>query len=307
MIDKIPYLGEIAAIATAMSWCTCAMLFASAGRKIGSFAVNVLRLVVGILLLSVAHLLLLGTPFPFGAPARVLFYLSLSGFLGLAIGDMFYFKALVVLGPRLGTLVMSLWPGFSAIMAWPILGETMRPVQILGIAVTLGGVTWVVLERRPDQTAKGSHEPAGRIFLGVLLGVCGAMGQALAYILSKKGMGSDYNALSATIIRMLTATVAMWVMAVATRKAVQVVRSAANRRALLQVASGAVFGPFLGVWLSLVALNHTKTGIAATLIALVPIFAIPMVFIVYRKAPSVRAVLGAIVAVAGVAIIFLTK
>jgi len=306
-MDRIPYLGEIAAIATAISWCTCSMLFAAAGLKIGSFAVNILRLVVGILLLSVTHLLLLGTPFPFDAPARAFFFLSLSGFVGLAIGDLFYFRALVVLGPRLGTLVMSMWPIFSTLMAWPMFGETMRPAQILGILVTLGGVAWVVMERRPGGPARESHEPTGRVFLGVVFGVCGAMGQALAYVLSKEGMGGDYNPLSATIIRMLTANVAMWVIVIAARKVVQVAQGASNRRALLQVAVGAVFGPFIGVWLSLVALNHTKTGIASTLIALVPVFIIPAVIIVYRKKPSPRAVLGAIVAVAGVAIIFLTK
>jgi drug/metabolite transporter (DMT)-like permease len=120
-------------------------------------------------------------------------------------------------------------------------------------------------------------------------------------------MGGNYNPLSATIIRMLTANVAMWVIAIATRRILSVARGAANDRALLQTAAGAVFGPFLGVWLSLVALNHTKAGIASTLISLVPVFIIPAVMIVYRKRPSPRAVLGAIVAVAGVAIIFLAK
>jgi drug/metabolite transporter (DMT)-like permease len=303
-MPAIPYLGEIAAIATAMSWCTCSMLFASAGLKIGSLAVNLLRLVVGILLLGATHLVLKGTPFPFDAPGTVFFYLSLSGLVGLALGDICYFKALVLLGPRLGTLVMSMWPVFSTVLAWPILGETMGALQLLGIAVTLGGVAWVVMERQPVKTI---HEPGRAVFLGVLFGVAGAIGQATAYILSKKGLGTGYDALSATMIRMLTATAAMWFAAIVAGRALRVLRSASNRRALLQVASGAVFGPYIGVWLSLVALNYTKTGIASTLISLVPIFVIPAVFIVYRKTPSLRAVLGAVVAVAGVAIIFLTK
>jgi drug/metabolite transporter (DMT)-like permease len=189
------------------------MLFAAAGLKIGSLAVNLLRLVVGVVLLSVTRLLLRGTPFPFDAPGKALFFLSLSGFVGLA----------------------------------------------------------------------------------------------LAYVLSKKGMGDNYDSLSATVIRMYTATLCMWLMAIFAGGAARVVKSMSNCGALAQTASGAVFGPYLGVWMSLFALNHTKTGIAATLMSLVPVFIIPAVMIVYRKMPTLRAVLGAVVAVAGVAILFLTK
>lgn len=280
------------------------MLFAAAGLRIGSLAVNLLRLAVGVVLLSATHLILRGTPFPFDAPGRVLFYLSLSGFIGLALGDLCYFKALVLLGPRLGTLVMSMWPVFSTLLAWPVIGETMMPLQIVGIAVTLGGVGWVVSERQKGQTA---HERRPKLFLGVVVGVGGAVGQALAYVLSKKGMGDNYDSLSATVIRMYTATLCMWLMAIFAGRAARVVKGTSNRTALAQLAIGAVFGPYLGVWMSLFALNHTKTGIAATLMSLVPVFIIPAVMIVYRKMPTPRAVLGAVVAVAGVAIIFLAK
>ena len=68
---------------------------------------------------------------------------------------------------------------------------------------------------------------------------------------------------------------------------------------------GAVFGPFLGVWLSQVAIKYTATGIASTILSTTPIFLIPVAAVVERERTTPRAVIGAVVAVAGVALLFL--
>jgi drug/metabolite transporter (DMT)-like permease len=68
---------------------------------------------------------------------------------------------------------------------------------------------------------------------------------------------------------------------------------------------GAIFGPYLGITFSLIAIMYTKVGIAATLIATVPILMLPLVRIIYKERLSWHAIVGACVAVGGVAILFL--
>lgn len=68
---------------------------------------------------------------------------------------------------------------------------------------------------------------------------------------------------------------------------------------------GAVFGPFVGVALSLYAVQHTHTGIAATLMALVPIFIIVPSAIMFHEKITARQVIGAAISIAGASIFFL--
>jgi drug/metabolite transporter (DMT)-like permease len=68
---------------------------------------------------------------------------------------------------------------------------------------------------------------------------------------------------------------------------------------------GAFFGPFLGVSLSLLAVKYTEAGVAATLMALAPVMIIPVSVLVFREHVAWPAVLGAVVAVAGSALLFL--
>jgi drug/metabolite transporter (DMT)-like permease len=80
----------------------------------------------------------------------------------------------------------------------------------------------------------------------------------------------------------------------------------ATRRAWLPIAGGAFFGPFLGVWLSLVAARLTDVGIAATIMATTPVLVIPILMLTERYRPTVRALVGTAVTVAGVALLFAT-
>jgi drug/metabolite transporter (DMT)-like permease len=70
-------------------------------------------------------------------------------------------------------------------------------------------------------------------------------------------------------------------------------------------AAAAFIGPFLGVTLSMVAVTYTETGIAQTLMSLMPVLIIPLVWIVHKQRTSWRGMLGAVIAVIGVAILFL--
>jgi drug/metabolite transporter (DMT)-like permease len=289
-------VGEIAAVGTAICWAFTGLYFAEAARRIGALRVNLLRLPVALVLLSAA-LLATGTTFA-TLDGRRVGLLAASGIVGLTIGDLALFSALVRIGPRLAALLMALAPVFATLAAALALGEVPGGRALLGMGVTLAGVGWVVLERRDGQAHPFEH--GGAIALGVLAAAC----QGIGLVLAKAGMAGEVPPLAATWLRMSVATAGIWLLAVLTGRTAGLGIVPAARQAALPVLGGAVSGPFIGVWLSLVAARYTDVGIAATLMATTPVLIIPLVMLVEKYRPSLRAVLGAAVAIGGVALLF---
>lgn len=292
--------GEFAALATACCWTVTALAFERAGRRIGSLVVNLLRLLVALGFLTLFGAVVRGAPLPVEAPSRAWLWLSASGLVGFTFGDLCLFRAFVVIGSRLSVLLMSLVPPLSALLGLAFLGEVLTVADWFGMALTVGGVTWVVLERRPD--------PAGRLgrvpWTGVLLGLGGAAGQAVGLVLSKYGMG-DYDAFAATQIRVLAGALGFALVFSVIGWWPRVWAARCDRAALGLVGLGGFFGPFLGVSLSLYAVQHTETGVAATLMGILPVLILPPAIRINRERVSPRAAGGAVLAVAGVAVLLL--
>jgi drug/metabolite transporter (DMT)-like permease len=243
--------------------------------------------------------------------------MALSGVAGLTLGDAAYFYALQTIGPRRGALVLSLHPIFTALLAWPLLGEQLSVLGVSGMVVTLAGVAWVVLERAQEGELRGS------LGLGVLGGVGGAVGQAVGAILAKVGLGFggaswlasaagvdastavQIHPLFGTLMRMAAGFVPLAVFAALRGALPQTLQAARNGKALAATFGGAVFGPFIGVSLSLYALTQVDSYIAATLFATAPVLVIPLVRVVDKERVSLRAILGALLACAGVVMLTL--
>jgi drug/metabolite transporter (DMT)-like permease len=259
-------------------------------------------------LLVCAHVVLLGTLLPLATGGQW-FWMGLSGVVGLGVGDFGLFAAYVTIGPRRSVLLQASAPIFALVGAYFIMGETISEVALLGIAITLLGIIVVILEEEEKFEEKKSAAKPQKA-LGVMFGVISAMGQGFGAALSKKGMYFDVsvamNPVSAALIRMMLAGVFVWICAVFARKLPTLQRAVNDREGMKYTAAGAVVGPFLGMTLSMVALADTQTAIAQTLMSLMPVFIIPVVWIIYRERTSWRGILGALVAVVGVAILFIT-
>jgi drug/metabolite transporter (DMT)-like permease len=290
-------LGELAALGTAVCWAVTALAFESAGRRVGSLPVNLIRLVIGFVLLIPVVGFVRGFPLPLDASPAAWGWLSLSGLIGFAFGDLCLFRAFVLLGSRLSVLVMSLVPPLTAALGLIFLGETLDLRESIGMALTVGGLAWVIIERTPGPLAP--VRPPAR---GLLLALGGALGQAVGLILSKHGMGS-YDAFAANQIRVLAGIVGFAVIFTFTGRWPRVLEALRHREAMRRTWLGGFFGPFLGVSLSLVAVQATRAGVAATIMALTPVIILPASRWIRREHVTLRATLGAIVAVAGVALL----
>ena len=288
--------GELAALGTATCWSFTGLFFAEAARRVGALRVNLLRLPVALVFLS---LMLAVTRVPLATlDGRRVAWLTASGVVGLVIGDLALFEAMRRIGPRLALLVMSLAPIAASVAGLVMLGERPGRLALAGIATTLAGVAWVVGERR-DGEGFGSHETAG-----VACALVGAVCQGLGLVLAKIGMAGQVPALAATWVRMGTATAAIWLLTGLAGRARHVAPVDGFRTAGLPILGGAFFGPFLGVWLSLVAAKLAEVGVAATIMATTPVLVIPLLVVRERYRPTGRTLFGTILAIAGVALLF---
>jgi drug/metabolite transporter (DMT)-like permease len=297
-------IGIVAAFGTAVCWSFTAIFFSYGGRRVGSDVVNRTRLIFAFLFISIAHLLLLGVIFPFGTEPWRWGWLALSSVLGLVLGDAALFFSYVLIGPQLAMLVMAMVPIMSTFFAWIFFGEVINSTEMFGIAVAIGGVAWVVTEKRSD-SAESDAARQRNYRLGLSMAFLGALGQTSNLIFSKFALLDGYSALSATQIRILIGGIVLWGMTALRRNIRPTMVKLRDRRALYAIMGGALVGPFLGIWFSLIAVQNARVGIASTIMALPPVLLIPLTFLFFGDRPTVRGVTGTVIAVIGVTMLFL--
>jgi drug/metabolite transporter (DMT)-like permease len=292
-------IGEISALLTACVWSVSSIMFAGAIRRIGSVQVNVVRLVLAAILLYITMII---AGLPLNLSFKQYLYLSISGFIGLVFGDTFLFKSFHVNGARISMLIMSLAPAISAVLAYVILGELLSVWGIAGIAVTTAGIALVVASNQTSEDVRVKLTRSG-LFYGFL----GALGQGAGLVFARLAfVEGDINGFVATFVRIAASIVILLPLTLATGRIKNPVAAFwKDKRALMLTIGGAIFGPYLGITFSLIAIMYTKVGIAATLIATVPILMLPLVRIIYKEKLTWHAIAGACVAVGGVAILFL--
>ena len=298
--------GEAAALGTALAWSACAQFFAAAGMRVGSVAVNHIRLVFAFVLLPLLHWTVLGTPFP-RLELRDLALLVASGLVGLVLGDAAGFRALVLIGAARTTLVVTLTPAIAALLALSFLGERLRALAVAGMAVTLCGLLVGVVGRWLELRRRGAEGvPTRTLVLGLLCALGGAAGQAAGQVLAKPAL-AHADPLSATLVRVCSAALMLWaftgVATAARRERPRWWEGWKDRKALGLILLGTFTGPTCGVWLSQVATKHAPIGVAATLMALVPLFVLAEDAIILRRRPRPHELLGATIAIAGVVLL----
>lgn len=302
-------LGDLAAFGTALCWTVSALIFERSSRKLGALAVNFYKVFFAFFMLTLFAWAIRGLPFPTDAPASTWLYLSLSGFIGFVIADYFLFNAYIYIGSRVTVIYWALSPLFASVLAFFILGETIAPRKLIGMAAVITGILIVVLTQArsgPDgsKSASPGRQP-GTLLRGHVFALLSSFFQAAGLVVSKLGIG-DYHPVAANQIRILTAIVGFSIQALLLHQIravfVQPLRESKNVRSLF---AGAVFGPFLGVSLSLLALQNTGAGSASTLMALSPVLIIPPSILIFKQKVRPMEIVGSCVAVSGVALFFL--
>jgi drug/metabolite transporter (DMT)-like permease len=309
------YLGEIISLVVALMWTATALFADQASRRIGSMSTNFLRLALSSVLLAGLLWIVIGRPYPAFADGKTWLWMGLSALVGYVFGDFCLFNSYIVIGARFGQLFMTLAPPFAAIAGWAMLGETLSWRSWLAMAVTLTGIAISILSRSRD-----GHKLSLRLPLkGVLLGIGAGLGQGVGLVLSKIGMQHYEAALPArapaafswalpfasTMIRSLVGMIGFFVLMAAFGMLPQLRAAVHNRSGMRYTALTTLFGPFIGVSLSLMAVQYARAGIASTLMALTPVLIILPYAVIYKQKVTPKEILGVIVSMTGVALFFL--
>lgn len=285
---------------TAIFWTVTSLSFEYASNKVGSLPVNIMRLVAGFTFLSIFTLIRRGMLLPTDASVHNWLWLFLSGLIGFTFGDLFLFKSYTIIGSRFSMLIMNLSPPMTALAGFLILGERLSIFHFLGMLLTISGISLAIFSRTAG-SEKLSLKLSSR---GVLYAIGGAAGQALGLVLSKMGM-KDYDPFAATQIRIIAGISGYTILISLLSRWNSVGKALQNRKAVGTTTLGAFFGPFLGVSFSLIAVKFTASGIASTIMALVPVFILVPSFIIYKEKITAREIIGALISVAGVALFFI--
>ena len=303
------YLGELISIGVAFSWTATALLSEFGSKRLGNLTLNVLRMGLALVFSLVLFMIVIGNPLPPGASAEAAGWMLLSGVVGYVIGDFCLFQCYIIIGSRYGQLFMTLAPLAAALMAWITLGQQMTGMSILAMLITLAGIGISVLGR-------GEHHKVGlKLPLnGVLFAIGAAMCQGIGLVLSKIGM-DHYEAtanmpdwlvpFSANFYRCVAGIIGFTLL-LYFRKGLDPLREAMHDKKGLAVATATtVFGPFVGVGFSLMAVQYTAAGIASTLMAMTPIIILLPSYWLFHQKITWRAVAGAVISVVGVSLFFL--
>ena len=302
------YLGELISIGVAFSWTATALLSEFGSKRLGNLTLNVLRMALAIIFATVMFWAVLGTPLPAGITTEACGWMLLSGLVGYVIGDYCLFQCYIIIGSRYGQLFMTLAPLAAALMAWLTLGQEMSGMSILAMLVTLAGISISVL-------GHGEHHKVSlKLPLnGVLFAIAAALCQGIGLVLSKIGMDHyDTTAtpawlipFSANFLRCIAGIVGFGIL-LYLREGLSPLREALHDHKGMAVATATtIFGPFVGVGFSLMAVQYTEAGIASTLMALTPIIIILPSYWLFHQQITWKAVVGAFISVIGVSLFFL--
>lgn len=299
-------IGVLLSLFTAACWAVSPLFWASAGRRIGSFPVVLLRSLVAtvlLLLLLPVYALVTGG-WPAMPSLNQILWLSLSGLIGMAIGDALVYRALVLLGVRRTTQISTFTPVASVLLGWVWLDERLSALTLGGIALVLGGTSYAVLAR---QAASGpSREPGRLSATGLFCAVTGAVCVGIGASTGRQAfLIGELDAVVATVIRVGSAAVLLWLVPLGRKHARRTVGYLRDRFILSRIVPGTLAGPFIGMLCYLVSLKYLEAGLVSTLSSMSPLFVLPLVAVLYRVRIGLDVIVASIVAVGGVALICL--
>ena len=307
------YLGEAISLAVAVSW-TVTALFAEVGSKrLGSLQMNVIRMILSLVMLGATLWWFTGSPYPLYADGKTWLWLSMSGFVGYLLGDYCLFNSYIWIGSRFGQLFMTLAPPTAALFGWFLLGETLAWNALLGMLVTLTGIGISVLNKGESQKLSLKLP-----LKGVLFGIGAGVGQGIGLVLSKVGMNfyegaipvgeelvTDLVPFASTFIRAVTGAIGFLCVMGFQRQFHTLATSVRDRKGMNAALWATITGPFIGVSLSLMAVQYTEAGIASTLMALTPVLIIWPAHLFFGQQVTFKEVIGACISVIGVSLFFI--
>ncbi len=294
-------LAELAALGAATLWAAGGLLSTAPARHLGALAFNRLRMAFVFFMLAAASLYTGGWQ---ALTAEHLWLLTLSGAIGIFLGDTALFASLTRLGPRRSAILFAANAPISALLGYLFLGETLSLQALTGVFLVMSGVVLAIMfgSGRDRNHAWEKVDPS-LLLPGIAFGIVAAASQSVGSIVAKPVLLEGIDAITASTVRVGVAMVLLLAM-MAHRRG-----RAGNNRLNLRVTGMTALSGFInmvvGMTLVVYALRDGEVGIVATLSAMTPVMILPLIWTVTGRAPAAGAWAGAVLSVAGSALIFL--
>ena len=237
----------------------------------------------------------------------------LSGFVAIVIADPALNAGIALIGARRTGLIFSLSAPFAAALGFLVLGEKLGPVQLLGCILIASGIAFAVaFNRKPDRIANGEVGPYSLVHAevrlsaaGVLLVVLAAFGQAIGILSMRPVMQDGSDPFAVMTLRALVAVIVLWAFHLGSPRTWMHAVSVPDRRTLARVSLGRCFiGYVVGMSMLMIALTETNVAVASTLSSMAPVAILPLLWLRTRRRLPWQAWCGALVTVAGTAVLF---
>ncbi len=291
---------DLLALGAAACWACGSLLSVSPARHLGAFAFTRWRmLLVSVMLWLVS----IGTGGWHTISLALWKTMSLSGFIGIFIGDTALFSAMNRLGPRRAGVLFATHAVFSALLGFSILNEHMNLHAVLGGSLTILGVMTAVFLGRHKEENHAWEADRGNVSIGVVLALLSAICQAVSTLIAKPVMMQPgIDAITASAIRVSMACsvhfLLLWLGFQGARS-----HQAVTLRVLSQTALNGFIGMGMGMTLILLALKHGDLGIVSILSAVSPVLVLPLLWLRLGRPPALGAWLGAALTVMGTALV----
>ncbi len=287
--------GELAAILTAFCWTICSAYFEEGGKKIGSFNLNMTRLLFALFYFTIFNIITEGAILPYNLTFEVLTFMSISGFLGIFLGDLLLFEAFVLLSARITLLIFFTVPPITSLLSFIFIGDKMELIEIISMMIILLGIYLVVGKKEVKEKTALSKK-------GLALAFGAAFLQASANVISKYVV-VDYNPFFSSQIRVIAGICAFALLYTFKGHWKTYIETFKNKEAMIKISIGAFFGPFLGITLTLISLQYINAGISSILSSISPIILIPYTVFIKKEKISKYDIIGTLIAFVGLSII----
>ena len=292
--------GELMGLSCALLWSISCTLHASVNRVIGPMGLIVVRFPISLLWVGGAVYL---SGVSTALPGYALFWLLISGFLAFMVCEYYFYSAIARIGLRLTLIIEALYACITAVLGWLFLGENMGWLGSIGIIIASLGVAWVVMDTSPGASLTPADSKEN--VKGVVYAFLAALALGAGLFLVKFAYQYNVDPLFSAFVRILSLApfYPLLVFSQVGRRSIKIVTT--HPKLLLFLVLGGFFGNLLGIYCLQLSFLYTDAGVAAILIAMQPIFIIPIVAVMERRLPSLRMVLGTLISFGGVALVCL--
>ncbi len=282
--------GILSALLSACSWAFGTITFERIGKVIPFVGITFLKGVFSIVLMVVL-ILLSGGLYPISWWEFI--FLSISGIIGIAVGDSLFFKSLQDLGAKIQVIFFLLGQVLTMILSLLFLGELLTLEQYFGSSVLLFGVvvtTWGTQTNHPNKTR------------GIILGLLSMLCFSISAIMVKVAI-SDVPVITATFYRMAFGTIFTLGYGLASKNFKKWIGPLQDKKLCATFILNVIVITYGGFLLSMAAIKFISVSLASVLSATEPIFVLVLSFLMTKESVTKRELIGAAITLLGLFII----